>query len=128
MRSAALVVLILFPAFPAAAASVCLQRTQTYNFAPQLGGRSVIVTDRSMQKFKVDFGGPCDALEHTAQLGFQTLEQSRLACVEKGDYLISLRDVGMGSPAHSCAVRSVEPYTPEMEKADTVQKAMDEKY
>jgi hypothetical protein len=127
MRSAALI-LCLLAAGPALAGPVCLQRTRTFSFAPQLGGRGVIVTDRSGVKFKVGFAGPCKALDHTEQLGFQTLEQSRLACVEKGDTLVSLRETGMDGLKHSCAVQSVTPYTPEMEKADAVAKAMDQRY
>jgi hypothetical protein len=124
MRSAAFVLLVLFPV-SAAAAPICLQRTQTYEFKPLLGARSVIVTDRTRHKFKVSFAGPCGALDETTRLGFQTMEQSRLACVEKGDYLVSLRDTDIGSFGPSCGVEKVEPYTPEMEKADAVEKAMD---
>ena len=127
MRFAALIFMTLC-AVPAAAAPACLQRTQTSSFTPQLGGRSVIVTDRSGRKFKVGFAGPCNALEHTEQLGFQTLEQSRLACVERGDTLVSLRETGMSNLRRSCAVREVAAYTLEMEKADAVAKAMDRNY
>jgi hypothetical protein len=88
----------------------------------------VIVTDRALRKFKISFAGPCRALEDAPHLGFQTLEQSRLACVEKGDYLVSLRDADMGNFGRSCGVEQVVPYTQEMEKADAVAKAMDEKY
>ena len=53
------------------------------------------------------------------------MEQSRLACVEKGDYLVSLRDTESGTFGRSCGVEKIDPYTPEMEKADAVAKAMD---
>jgi hypothetical protein len=125
MRAAALVFLVLFTALPAAAAPACLQRTQTSDFEPLLGARSVIVTDHAQRKFKVSFAGPCRALEDAPRLGFRTLEQSRLACVEKDDYLVSLRDADIGNGARSCAVQQVIPYTREMEKADAVAKAMD---
>jgi hypothetical protein len=124
MRSAALVFLVLSTA-SAGAAPTCLQRTATYDFKPQLGGRSVIVTDRAQRKFRVSFAGPCAALDETRRLGFQTMEQSRLACVEKGDFLVSLRDTEIGSFGRSCGVEKVEPYTPEMEKADAVGRALD---
>jgi hypothetical protein len=124
MRSAALVFLVL-STVSASAAPMCLQRTQTTDFKALLGGRSVIVTDRAQRKFKVSFTGPCGALDDTKRLGFQTMEQSRLACVEKGDYLVSLRDIDMGSFGRSCGIEKVDPYTPEMEKADAVAKAMD---
>jgi hypothetical protein len=113
-------------ALPAMAAPVCLQRTQTANFQSRLGNRSVIVTDRSKQKFLVSFAGACRALDDTSRLGFQTMEQSRLACVEKGDSLVSLRDADFGGFGRSCNVQKVEAYTPEMEKADTVAHAMDQ--
>jgi hypothetical protein len=124
MRSAALVFFIL-STISASAAPMCLQRTQAADFKPQLGGRSVIVTDRAQRRFKVGFAGPCGALEDPSRLGFQTMEQSRLACVEKGDYLVSLHDTDVGSFGRSCGVEKIEPYTPEMEKADAVAKAMD---
>jgi len=110
---------------PAIAAPVCLQRTQTASFQPRLGNRSVIVTDQTKNKFLVSFAGACRALDDTSRLGFQTLEQSRLACVEKGDSLVSLRDADFGGLGRSCNVQKVEAYTPEMEKADAVAKAMD---
>jgi hypothetical protein len=125
MRSAALVFLVL-SAFPAMAAPVCLQRTQTAGFQPRLGNRSVIVTDHAKQKFLVSFAGACRALDDTSRLGFQTMEQSRLACVERGDSLVSLRDADFGGIGRSCNVQKVEAYTPEMEKADTVAHAMDQ--
>ena len=104
---------------------VCLQRTQTVQFQPRLGNRAVIVTDRSSNKFLVSFAGACRALEDISRLGFQTLDQSRVACVERGDYLVSLRDIEMGAFGKSCGVHRVEAYTPEMEKADAVERAMD---
>ena len=117
--------MILLTALPAAAAPDCLQRTQTSDFEPLLGGRSVIVTDYAQRKFKVSFPGPCRALEDAPRLGFQTMEQSRLACVERGDYLVSLRDADIGNGARSCGVQQVIPYTKDMEQADAVAKAMD---
>ena len=125
MRSAALVFLAL-SAFPAMAAPVCLQRTQTANFQPRLGNRSVIVTDQIKNKFLVSFAGACRALDDTSRLGFQTMEQSRLACVEKGDSLVSLKDADFGGFGRSCNVLKIEAYTPEMEKADAVAKAMNQ--
>jgi hypothetical protein len=124
MRSAALLFLV-FSTVSAAAAPVCLQRTQTAGFQPRLGNRAVIVTDRTKRKFLVSFAGACRALDDTSRLGFQTMEQSRLACVVKGDSLVSRRDTDFGGLGRSCNVQKVEAYTPEMEKADTVQKVMD---
>ncbi len=124
MRSAALVFLML-STLSAAAAPVCLQRTQTAAFQPRLGNRAVIVADRTKQKFLVSFAGPCRALEDTSRLGFQTMEQSRLACVGRGDYLVSLRDADFGGFGRSCTVRKIEAYTPDMEKADDVARALE---
>ncbi len=125
MRSAALVFLML-STLSATAAPVCLQRTQTAAFQPRLGNRAVIVSDRTKQKFLVSFAGRCRALDDTSRLGFQTMEQSRLACVVKGDSLVSLRDTDLGGPGRSCNVQKVEAYTPDMEKADAVAHAMDQ--
>jgi len=125
MRSAALLFLAL-STLSATAAPACLQRTQTAAFQPRLGNRSMIVTDHSRQKFLVSFSGACRALDDASRLGFQTMEQSRLACVEKGDYLVSLRDADFNGFGRSCSVQKVETYTPEMEKADAVARAMDQ--
>ena len=125
MRNAALLFLA-FSTVSATAAPACLQRTQTVQFQPRLGNRAVIVTDRSKNKFLVSFAGACRALEDTSRLGFQTLDQSRVACVERGDYLISLRDIETGAFGKSCGVSKVEAYTAEMEKADAVARAMDQ--
>src|SRR3954469_2249025 len=103
MRSAAFLFLVLSTG-SAFAAPVCLQRTQTVQFQPRLGNRAVIVTDRSAHKFLVSFGGTCRALEDTARLGFQTMEQSRLACVQRGDYLVSLHDIEMSGVGRTCGV------------------------
>jgi hypothetical protein len=120
-------VLALFP-LAAGAADFCLQRTQSLEFQPRLGNRSVIVTDRAQRKFIVSFGGPCKALDDAGQLGFQTMEQSRLACIDKGDYLVSRRGVEGGTFGRSCGVQNVTPYTAEMQNADAVKKAMDLRY
>ncbi len=125
MRSAALLFLA-FSTLSATAAPVCLQRTQTAAFQPRLGKRSVIVTDHSQQKFLVGFAGRCRALDDTSRLGFQTMEQSRLACVQKGGSLVSLHNVDFEGFGRSCNVQKVEAYTPEMEKADAVAKTMDQ--
>ncbi len=124
MRNAALVFLVL-STVSAMAAPVCLQRTQTAAFQPRLGNRAVIVTDHAKQKFLVSFAGACRALDDTSRLGFQTMEQSRLACVERGDSLVSRRDTDFGGLGRSCNVQKIEAYTPEMEKADAVAHAMD---
>jgi hypothetical protein len=124
MRGAALLFLI-FLAVPAAAQPVCLQRTRAESFMPRLGERAVIVTDAGGRKYLVEFGGVCRALDHPRELGFQTLDPSRIGCVERGDQLVSRHDVGAGGLGGTCAVRSVKAYTPEMEKADAVQRAME---
>jgi hypothetical protein len=124
MRGAALLFLM-FVAVPAAAQPVCLQRTRAESFAPRLGERSVIVTDNGARKYLVEFGGVCRALDHPRELGFQTLDPSRIGCVERGDQLVSRHDVGAGGLGATCVVRAVKPYTAEMEKADAIERAME---
>ena len=124
MRGAALLFLM-FLAVPAAAQPVCLQRTQAENFVARLGERAVIVTDKGRRNYLVEFGGVCRALDHPRELGFQTLDPSRIGCVERGDVLVSRHDVGAGGLGRSCVVRVVKPYTAEMEKADAIERAME---
>jgi hypothetical protein len=124
MRGAAFLLLV-FVAVPAAAQPVCLQRTRAETFVPRLGERAVIVTDAGRQKYLVEFGGVCRALDYPRELGFQTLDPSRIGCVERGDQLVSRHDAGAGGLGGTCVVRSVKAYTAEMEKADAIERAME---
>lgn len=98
---------------PAMAATGCLQQAQIYSWKA-LNDRTLIVEDKFHNKFKVDLMTPCQHLQFHQNLGFRTFSNTSLACVTKGDEVISGTAIG---PQH-CPIRSIEPYTAEMEKVD----------
>ena len=106
----------LWAALPAHAADqACLQIGQVYDFKPVPGNRSLIVTDRLRKKFKLTFMGQCNDLQFNLGLGFKSFGTGQLSCLARGDYVISRNVVG---PPYRCPIQTIEPYTPDMERAD----------
>ncbi len=54
-------------------------------------------------------------------LGFKAFAPGSLACLSRGDTVISRDVVG---PPDRCIIQKIETYTPEMEHADAVQAAL----
>jgi hypothetical protein len=98
---------------PALADRVCLQRSQIYNWNA-LNDRTIVVEDNLHKKYKLSLMVPCQHLQFHQTLGFKTFDPSALACVSKGDSVISGTEIG----PQTCPIKSIEAYTPEMEKAD----------
>jgi len=98
---------------PALADRVCLQRSQIYNWDAQ-NDRTIIVEDMLHKKYKLSLMVSCQHLQFHQTLGFKTFDPSALACVTKGDSVISGTEIG----PQTCPIKSIEAYTPEMEKAD----------
>jgi hypothetical protein len=98
---------------PAFAATPCLRQSQIYNWNA-LNDRTVIVEDDYHKKFKLTLMTPCLHMQFHERLGFKTFGGTALSCVTKGDQIIAGSEIG---PQH-CPISSIEPYTPEMEKAD----------
>ena len=103
---------------PALANRTCLQESLIYNWKA-LNDRTLIVEDKFHDKFKLSLMVPCQHLQFHENLGFRIFANTALACVTKGDEVISGTSIG---PQH-CPIKTIEPYTADMEKAD---KAADE--
>src|ERR1700744_4109820 len=98
---------------PALAATPCLQQSQIYSW-DALNDRTLIVEDMRHQKFKLNLMVSCQHLQFHQRLGFKTFSNTALACLEKGDEVISGTEIG----PQMCPIKSIEAYTPDMEKAD----------
>jgi hypothetical protein len=97
----------------AAAASSCLRQAQIYNWnAPN--DTTLIVEDDLHQKFKITLFSKCLNLTFKQRIGFKVFGGTALSCVSSGDTIITGSQIG----PQSCAIRKIEPYTPDMEKAD----------
>jgi hypothetical protein len=98
---------------PALADRVCLQQSQIYNW-DALNSRTLIVEDNFHKKFKLSLMVDCQHLQFHQRLGFKTFGGSALACLARGDNVISGTEIG----PQTCPIKSIEAYTPDMEKAD----------
>jgi hypothetical protein len=107
-----------FGSVPASADTACLQQAQIYSWKA-LSNRVLVVEDNFHKKFKLTLMAPCERLLFHERLGFKTFSNSALACVSKGDQVISGTSIG---PQH-CPISTIELYTPEMEKADKAAEA-----
>ena len=98
---------------PALAGTSCLRESQIYNWNA-LNDRTVIVEDDYHKKFKLSLLTPCLHMQFHERLGFKSFGGTALSCISRGDEIISGSEIG---PQH-CSISKIEPYTPEMEKAD----------
>jgi hypothetical protein len=107
------------PAQPSAktpARTDCLRLGQVDSFSAIRGNeRAFVVTDKLRRRFRINLMYRCPGLDFNMAVGFKTLESGSLACIARGDTVIS-RDVTRAGDR--CPISSVEPYTPAMEAAD----------
>lgn len=92
----------------------CLRSGQIYDYTPVPGNRTLVVTDKLRQKFRVTFMAACYGLQHNFGIGFKTFGAGGLACVAKGDSVVR-RDPVSPTP---CLIASVQPYTAAMAQED----------
>jgi hypothetical protein len=98
----------------AQASTACLQIGRVWSFKA-LDNKTLIVEDQLHRKFHLTLLGYCPRLPFKLNLGIKSVSGiNGLACVQRGDTVIS-QDVGTH---YTCAVTSIAPYTPGMEKAD----------
>lgn len=118
-----LIALLIFTATPAAAqrstppqtGRPCLRPANFWSFELVPGNRSLVVVDRSRQRFRLDFMGVCNNLQFHLRLGFRTRGTGRLSCVSRGDSVFMINDpVG----PRTCIIRDVSFQTPDMDRAD----------
>ena len=100
-----------------AIAATCASRLgQVDSFSAIRGNeRAFVVTDKLRRRFRINLMYRCPGLDFNMAVGFKTLESGSLACIARGDTVIS-RDVTRAGDR--CPISSVEPYTPAMEAAD----------
>src|SRR6185312_3220714 len=94
----------------------CLRLGQIDSFSAIKGNeRAFVITDKLRRRFKINLMYRCPGLDFNLAVGFKTLENGPLACISRGDTVIS-RDVTRAGDR--CPISSVELYTPAMEAAD----------
>jgi hypothetical protein len=98
---------------PALANRTCLQQVQIYNWKA-LDNRTLIVEDNFHDKFKLGLMVDCQHLQFRENIAFKVFAGTALACVSRGDEVIVGSTIG---PQH-CPIKTIEPYTADMEKAD----------
>jgi hypothetical protein len=91
----------------------CLRQDQIYNWnAPN--DTTLIVEDDLHKKFKLTLLSKCLSLTFKQRLGFKVFGGTGLSCVSPGDSVITGSETG----PQRCSIKTVEAYTPDMEKAD----------
>ena len=99
---------------PTAPAPECLRQINIWDFKARPDNRSLLVTDKSRRKYLVSFVGYCPNIRFHMDLAFKTRSIGSLSCVDQGDSVLMRDEVG----PRQCIIKSVEPYTAAMEKAD----------
>jgi hypothetical protein len=102
------------PPRPMPPGPACLRQREIYDFQPVAGNRSLVVIDRSRQRYRLTFMGICSNLQYHLGLGFKTFGAGTLSCVAKGDSVL-LRDV-VGP--NKCIIKDIQYQTPAMDQAD----------
>jgi hypothetical protein len=101
-------------ASPAFANPTCLQINMIDTWKVP-DDKTLIVEDNFHNRFKVGLMGTCAGLSFKERVGFKTLGETQMSCLSAGDDVI-IHNFGTGGQL--CPIRSVVPYTPDMEKAD----------
>lgn len=92
----------------------CLRQRNIYDFQIVPGNRSLVVTDISRGRYRLNFMGRCYNLQYQFGLAFRSRGVGTLSCIAKGDE-IQMRDpVG----PNQCIIQSVEYQTPALDRAD----------
>jgi hypothetical protein len=96
-----------------APANICLRSNQIDNWEVT-NDRTMIVTDRRDNQYKLGLVGTCAGLDNAQfQLGFETLTE--LSCIRRGDR-IHYNDFTFGH--ERCTISSIEPYVAEEDAAE----------
>ena len=97
----------------ASAQQSCLMSAQIWSWKP-LDRRTLIVQDTIHREFKVTLYGPCPGIDYNISGTIISHGNTALDCVRPGDVVVH-RGYGMGN---RCPIKSVELYTPEMQRSD----------
>jgi hypothetical protein len=93
----------------------CLTQINIYDYQPVEGNRSLVVIDRSRQRYRMNFNAPCYNLQYHIGLRFKSFG-SKLSCLARGDSVL-LRD--RATPGQ-CFIKDIQYQTPAMDQADAV--------
>lgn len=93
---------------------ICLRQRNIYDFQLVPGNRSLIVTDLSRRRYRLNFISKCYDIQHQFGLRFKTFGVGSLSCVARGDSVLLRDPVGPGQ----CIIRDIEYQTPDMDRAD----------
>ncbi len=91
----------------------CLRQGYIYSFETVPGNRSLIVTDLSRHRFRLNFMGECYDLQYQFGLRFKTFGVGTLSCVSRGDSVLT-----RGPGPNQCIIKDIQYQTPDMERAD----------
>ena len=97
----------------------CLRVSQIDDFKGLPGGSSLIVTDNFRKKFKITFQHRCDFLQSDPTLVFKARAPGNLACLTRGDTVLSS---SYGGPPDRCIIQKIEAYSPETARPDPSRK------
>ena len=92
----------------------CLRQRNIYDYQVVPGNRSLIVTDLSRQRYRLNFMGRCYNLQYHLGLAFKSRGVGTLSCIERGDEILMNDPVG----PNQCIIQSVELQTRVLDQAD----------
>lgn len=100
---------------PAAASAQqnCLMSAQIWSWKP-LDRRTLIVQDTIHRQFKLTLYSPCPGIDYNIGAAILSHGNTALDCVRQGDVVVH-RGYALGN---RCPIKSVELYTPQMQRAD----------
>ena len=113
MKRILLAALALAACAPASAGQACLRMNDIYSWH-EMNDQTLIVENIQHQKFKLTLLGHCPNLNFHETLAFKAVGGDELSCIGSGDMVIQHDVIG----PQRCAIKNVELYTPEMQKAD----------
>ena len=103
-----------YPSKPIPNEPPCLRPVNLYDYQLVPGNRSLVVIDRSRQRYRLNFMGVCYNLQYHLTLGFKTRGTGQLSCVSKGDSVFMRDPVG----PNTCIVKDVQYQTAALDQAD----------
>jgi hypothetical protein len=92
----------------------CLRQRNIYDYQIVPGNRSLVVTDLSRRRYRLNFMGRCYNLQHQFGLAFKSHGVGTLSCIERGDEILMNDPVG----PNQCIIQSVEVQSRDLDQAD----------
>jgi hypothetical protein len=92
----------------------CLRQRNIHDYQIVPGNRSLIVTDISRQRYRLNFIGQCYNLQYQFGLAFRSRGVGTLSCIARGDEIQKNDPVGPSQ----CIIKSVEYQTRALDIAD----------